>query len=400
MDVSKIRQDFAILQAAKPPVYFDNACMSLRPRQVIAAMNEYYERFPACAARSAHKLGRMATEAYERARQRIARFINARPDEMIFTKNTTEGINLVARALSFARGDVVLGTDKEHNSNLLPWLLLTKEKGIHHFPVVSNPDNTFSMKAFEQELEEHKPKLVAMVHSSNLDGVTIPAQEIVKRAHDAGALVLLDAAQSAPHRAIDVRKIGCDFLAFSGHKMLGPSGTGVLFVSRSVVEQLGQFMIGGETVINSTYDSYELEKSPARFEAGLQNYAGAIGMAAAADYLEKVGLENIHKHELELTKKLTVGISGIEGINTIGPAPEIRSSITSFNIGKVDPHSIAIMLDELANIAIRSGQHCVHSWFNAHGIKGSARASLYLYNTPEEVDTFVETLKKVAKVAK
>ncbi|MEM7813933.1 MAG: cysteine desulfurase [Candidatus Aenigmatarchaeota archaeon] len=400
MNASKIREDFPILQSVKPPIYFDNACMSLRPRQVVAAMNEYYEQYPACVGRSQHRLGKLATEAYERARARIAKFIGAKPEEIIFTRNTTEGINLVARAFPFEKGDVVLGTDKEHNSNLLPWLMLAKERGIRHAICHSNSDNTFSMPNFEDELKANRPKLVAFVHASNLDGVTIPAQEIIKRAHDAGALVLLDAAQSAPHQSIDVRKLGVDFLAFSGHKMLGPSGTGVLYVKRAVVEQLGQFMIGGETVINSTYDSYQLDKPPARFEAGLQNYAGAIGLAAAADYLEKIGLENIRKHELELTKQLTAGISQISGVSIIGPAPELRGGVTSFNVGKLDPHAVAIMLDELAGIAVRSGQHCVHSWFNAHDLKGSVRASLYLYNTEEEVRTFIETLQKIAKTLK
>jgi len=399
VNVAKIREDFPIFQSQPKLIYFDNACMSLRPKQVIAAMNAYYEQYPACAGRSQHRLGRAATEAYERARARIAKFINAKPEEIIFTRNTTEGINLVARALPLGRGDVVLGTDKEHNSNLLPWLL-AKERGIRHAICHSNPDNTFSMQNFENALKADRPQLVAFVHASNLDGVTIPAQEIIKRAHDADALVLLDAAQSVPHQPIDVRKLGVDFLAFSGHKMLGPSGTGVLYVSRAVVERLGQFMIGGETVINSTYDSYQLDRPPARFEAGLQNYAGAIGLAAAADYLEKVGLEGIHAHEVELTKALTDSISRIPGISIIGPSAELRGGVTSFNLEKVDPHTIAIMLDELAGIAVRSGQHCVHSWFNAHGLKGSVRASLYLYNTAEEVAAFAETLQKIAKTLK
>jgi len=327
MNVGKIREDFTVLNAErkKPLIYMDSACMALKPRQVVEAMNSYYNEYPACAGRSVHRLGKAATEAYSRARERIARFIHAKPEEIIFTRNTTEGINLVARALSLGRGDIVLGTDKEHNSNLLPWLLMAKEKGIKHIAAESNADNTFNMENFELALAK-KPKLVAMVHTSNLDGVTIPAHDVVKRAHDARALVLLDAAQSVPHMPIDVRKLDADFLAFSGHKMLGPTGTGVLYIRRSLADKLGQFMIGGETVVNSTYDSYELEKPPARFEAGLQNYAGAIGLAAAAEYLERIGTENIHKHETELNKKLTESISDINGVNIIGPAAELRRS--------------------------------------------------------------------------
>jgi cysteine desulfurase/selenocysteine lyase len=256
------------------------------------------------------------------------------------------------------------------------------------------------MAAFEQALVQHKPKIVTAIHTSNLDGYTTPAKELIKLSHDSGALVVLDGAQSVPHQPVDVHKLDVDFFAFSGHKMLGPTGIGVLYVKRSAMEKLEPFMLGGETVVNSTYDSYELEKPPQRFEAGIQDYSGALGLAAAADYLEKIGLENIQKHESELTKRLAQGIQDISGLSVIGPSAELRSSITSFNIGRVDPHTIAIMLDELANIAVRSGQHCVHSWFNAHKLKGSVRASLYLYNTPEEVDVFTETLKKVAKTVK
>jgi len=400
MNTQKIRDDFAILNVKqkKPLIYMDSACMALKPMQVVEAMHEYYDNYPACVGRSMHKLGRAATEAYAKARQRVARFINAKPEEIIFTRNTTEGINIVARTLGLEHGDVVLTTDKEHNSNLLPWLLLAKERGIHHHIVHSNADNTFNMPNLEKALAD-TPKLISMVHTSNIDGYTTPS-EAIKRAHDSGAFVMLDAAQSAPHMPINVRKMNVDFLAFSGHKMLGPTGMGVLYVSQDVVDELGEFMIGGETVVNSTYDSYKLEKPPMRFEAGLQNYAGAIGLAAAAEYLEKVGLDNIHKHELELTARLTEGIENIPGISFIGPAAELRGGVTSFNVKGIDAHTIAVMLDELANVAIRSGMHCVHSWFNARNLKGSARASLYLYNTKEEVDTFVETMKRIAKVGK
>jgi cysteine desulfurase/selenocysteine lyase len=401
MNVSKIREDFPILQTSKKLIYFDNACTTLKPQQVIDALNEYYVKYPACAVRSLHKLGRAATEAYERSRVRIAKFLNAKPDEIIFTKNATESLNLVARTLKLNKGDAVLATDKEHNSSLLPWLLAVKERGIKRFVVPSNPDNTFDMTAFEKAIGEHKPKLVTAIHASNLDGYTTPAREVIKRAHDANALVVLDGAQSVPHQPIDVRKLNVDFLAFSGHKMLGPTGIGVLYVKRSVMDKLEPFMLGGETVTNTTYTSYDLEKPPARFEAGIQDYSGAMGLAAAAEYLEKIGLENISKHEIGLNARLTKSMQDIPGFNLVGPAkPELRNGIMSFNIAGVDPHTIALMLDELSGIAIRSGQHCVHSWFNAHNIKGTARASLYLYNTQEEIDTFIETMKKIVKVAK
>lgn len=399
LNIEKIRQDFPVLAKPKPPIYFDNACVTLKPKQVIAAINRYYNEFPACGGRSLHRMGRMVTEEVEKARVAVQKFFGAKnPKEIVFTKNTTEGINLVAHSLGLKAGDTVLTTDKEHNSNLLPWQVLAKEKGIRHIIVPSRPDNTFDLLAFAKALENKNVKLVSMVHTSNLDGVTIPAKEIIEHAHDAGALVLLDAAQSAPHREIDVRKLDVDFLACSGHKMLGPSGTGILYGKYHLLEQLSPFMVGGDTVIDTTYTSATMEKPPERFEAGLQDYAGIIGLAEAARYLSAVGLKNIAAHEVELNKRITEGTKNVAGLKIIGPVdPALRSGIFSFNIAGMDPHDIAMLLDRSANIAIRSGAHCVHSWFNAHGIKGSARASMYLYNTPAECDMFVSELAKIAK---
>jgi len=397
LNVEKIRQDFPVLVGPKPPIYFDNACVTMKPKQVIAAINRYYNEFPACGGRSLHRMGRMVTEEMEKARMIVGKFFNAKNyKEVVFTKNTTEGINLVARSLGLKAGDTVLTTDKEHNSNLIPWQMLAKEKGIKHKILTSNPDNTFDMKAFEKAFDK-SVKLVAMVHTSNLDGVSIPVQEIIKIAHDNGALVLLDAAQSAPHKEIDVRKLDVDFLVCSGHKMLGPSGTGILYGKYHLLEQLSPFIVGGDTVIDTTYTTAKMEKPPEKFEAGLQDYAGIIGLAEATRYLSAIGLRNISNHETELNKKITAGLKEC-GLSIIGPAdPALRSGILSFNIAGMDPHDIAMLLDRSAGIAIRSGAHCVHSWFNAHNMKGSARASLYLYNTPAECDIFIEALTKIAK---
>lgn len=406
MDVEKIRADFPVLQEklkGKPIIYFDNACMSLRPVQVVEAMNEYYFKYPGCAGRSMHKIGEMVTEHYEAARKRIAKFIGAKEDkEIIFTRNTTEGLNLVANAFDFKSGDVVLTSDREHNSNLLPWQFLAKRKGIKHEIIFSAPDMTFDLGEFERKVKAigDKLKLVSIVHTSNLDGYTLPVKEVIKIAHAAGAVVMLDAAQSVPHKNIDVRKLDVDFLAFSGHKMMGPSGIGVLYGKYEQLDKLHPFLIGGDTVKDTTYDSCVLMNPPEKFEAGLQNYASAIGLAAAADYLEKVGRENIAAHEAKLNEIITAGIKDIKGLSIIGPAdPKLRSGIISFNIKGMFPHDIAIMLDDTANIMIRSGAHCVHSWFNAHAIRGSARASLYLYNTREEAEMFIEKLKEVAQLA-
>ncbi len=397
LNVEKIRQDFPVLTRPKPPIYFDNACMTMKPKQVIAAINRYYNEFPACGGRSHHKLGRMVTEEVEKSRTVVQKFFGAKnPKEIIFTRNTTESINLIAHSLGLKAGDTVLTTDREHNSNLLPWQMLAK-KGINHNIVPSNPDNTFDIAAFKAAMDK-SVKLVSMVHTSNLDGVTIPAAEIIKIAHDHGALVLLDAAQSAPHKEVDVRKLDVDFLACSGHKMCGPTGTGILYGKYHLLEQLSPFIVGGDTVVNTTYTTAHMEKPPELFEAGLQDYAGIIGLAEATKYLSSIGLRNIEAHEAELNKRITEGLRNVPAVSIIGPVdPKFRSGILSFNVSGMDPHDVAMLLDRSANVAVRSGMHCVHSWFNAHGIKGSARASMYLYNTPAECDIFIEALSKIVK---
>jgi len=387
MDTDKIRQDFPVLK--KGYVYLDSACMSLKPEQVVNAVCKYYHENPACAGRSSHKLGNAVTAEVASARETVAKFIGAkRPEEIIFTKNTTESINLVAHSLDFK--GAVLQTDKEHNSNLLPWLV----RGCKHMIVKSRPDGTFDLDAFEGSLDG--VGLVSMVHTSNLDGTTIPVDNIIKIAHDHGALVLLDGAQSVPHKPVDVRKLNVDLLAFSGHKMLGPTGVGVLYAKADLLEKMRPFMVGGDTVLNSTYTSYEMMKPPEKFEAGLQNYAGIIGLGAAVEYLKKAGLKNVEKHEDELNGRITDALHG--KVDLIGPR-EGRSGIFSFNVRGANPHEVALFLNN-ANIMVRSGMHCVHSWFNAHGMKGSVRASLYLYNTKEDCDRFVDAVEKFLKLVK
>ncbi len=405
MNVTKIREDFPILQEklkGKPIIYFDNACMALRPKQMIDAMNEYYYKYPGCAGRSMHKIGNMATENYEKARKTIAGFLGTNDSrEIVFTRNTTEGINLVANSLGLGKGDIVITSDREHNSNLLPWQMLSKKKGIKHEIVFSAPDTTFDIGEFERKVESvgDSLKLVSIVHTSNLDGYTLPIKKIIDISHDAGALVLVDGAQSVPHQEVDVKKLDIDFLAFSGHKMMGPSGMGVLYGKYELLEKLEPFIIGGDTVKDTTYESCIFLSPPEKFEAGLQNYAGAIGMAAAAKYIEKIGFDKIESHERKLNEIITDGIKDIKGLRILGPQdPKLRSGVISFNIEGIFPHDIAMMMDDMENIMIRSGAHCVHSWFNNYGIRGSARASLYLYNTKEEADLFVATLGKISEL--
>ena len=397
LNVEKIRGDFPILNSSKPPVYFDNACMTLRPRSVVSAMEDYYFKYPGCAGRSLHKIARTVTENFNGARENIQKHFNAKfSREIIFTRNTTEAINIVSRGMGLKKGDRVLTTDREHNSNLMPWLMLSERNGVKHDVVKSNPDNSFNLETFEESMSSDV-KLVSMVHTSNLDGYTIPAEKIIKIAHDYGALVMLDGAQSAAHKRIDLKKLDVDFFACSGHKMLGPSGIGMLYGKEHLLDKLDPYNVGGDTVIDTTYSSYKLSRLPDKFEAGLQDYAGAIGFSAAIDYLKKIGMDNISQHEASMNKIATNGIKDISGLEIIGPADHLlRSGILSFSVKGVSPHDIVMLLDESSNIMMRSGAHCVHSWFNSRGLKdGSVRASFYVYNTKDEVETFVSALPRV-----
>jgi cysteine desulfurase / selenocysteine lyase len=403
MDIKKIRQDFPMLQQGgagkKNLTYFDNACQTLRPKQVLEAINQYYLKSSACSGRSMHSLAAEVTRECDQARVTMAKFLNAaKKEEVVFTRNTTEGINLVANSTGLQKGDVVLITDKEHNSNLIPWLTLAKKIGIVVKIVPSQADNTFDLDAYDKMLDK-TVRLVSFGWTSNLDGVTIPAAEVIKKAHQNGSLTLLDAAQTAPHHRINVKALDADFVAFSGHKMLGPSGMGVLYGKYQLLEKLDPFLVGGDTVLSSTYDSCEFLPPPEKFEAGLQDYAGIMGMGAAAKYLMDVGFDAIEKQELLLNQAITAEIKDFPRLKLLGPAdPRLRGGIVSFYIEGVDSHRIALMLDQMATIMVRSGQHCVHSWFNAHQIKGSVRASLYFYNTLEEAALFTSSLNKIGKV--
>jgi len=402
MDIKKIRQDFPMLQEGggkKPVVYLDSACQSLRPKAVIDAIDQYYLKTSACGGRSMHHLAAEVTRACDQARASLAKFLGAaKKEEIVFTRNTTEAINLVAQSLELKAGDAVLISDKEHNSNLVPWLWMAKKKGIEVRVTPTREDNTFDMAAFEQRLDQ-KVRLVAMGYTSNLDGVSIPAEEIVKRAHHNGSLVLLDAAQAAPHRKIAVKNLDVDFLALSGHKLLGPSGTGLLYAKYRLLEEMDPFLVGGDTVASTTYTSYEFLPPPEKFEAGLQDYAGMIGLGAAVEYLMKVGFDAIQKQEQLVNEALTAQLKSLPGLKLIGPADaKLRGGIFSFYTEGIDSHRVALMLDQMANIQVRSGQHCVHSWFNARKIAGSVRASAYFYNTLEEAALLVSSLQKIRKV--
>ncbi|NYZ80048.1 cysteine desulfurase [Candidatus Micrarchaeota archaeon] len=386
------REDFKILERV---TYLDSACMSLKPKSVVAKMNEYYSDYPACGGRSHHKLAERVAKETDAARKNVQKLVGAkRPEEIIFTRNTTEAINLIANVFPLQKGDVVLTSDKEHNSNLLPWQLLSERRGVKH-EIVST-DGDFA-ENFEKKITKNV-KLVSLVHTSNVDGTTLPVEKVIKISHDYGAKVLLDAAQSAPHREINVRKLDVDFIAASGHKMLGPTGVGFLYGKYNELDVLPQFMVGGETVKNTTYETRVVEDLPLRFEAGLQDYAGIIGLGEAVNYLARVGMSKIERNDYELNKMITDTLVS-HGAEILGPKDAAsRSSIASFNFKNKDAHQIAMLMDSIGNVELRSGMHCVHSWFNARKIKGSVRASTYLYNEKADAEKFAETLGKVLKI--
>ncbi len=401
IDISNARKDFPVLSTeleGRNPIYFDNACMTLKPVQVTDAIMKYYHEYPGCGGRSVHDFATMVTNKYDDSRTKLKNFINAsRFDEIVFTRNTTEAINLVAHSFWFEEGDIVLTTDKEHNANLVPWHLIRQTKGTSHDVVLSNEDNTFNIENFKERMDK-KVKLVSMTHTANLDGVTNPVRDIIEIAHDNGALVMLDAAQSVPHQKVDVQELDVDFFAFSIHKMVGPTGMGILFGKHELLDRLDPFIGGGGSVQQTCYTDSKFLPPPEKFEAGLQNYAGAIGAGAAVDYLLSHGLDEIHDHEVMLNKLVSRGLAD-QGCTIIGPEdPSLRGGITSFNIPGIDPHEVSMFVNEMSKIMIRSGLHCVHSWFTAKNINGSARASFYLYNTSEEVKLFLESIEQLIEI--
>ncbi|MBR9706884.1 MAG: aminotransferase class V-fold PLP-dependent enzyme, partial [Candidatus Diapherotrites archaeon] len=393
------RKDFPLLSNefnGKPWTYLDNAAMSLKPRQVVEAMQDYYYNFSSVTGRSMHHLASETQMKCSEAREKVAKFLNAGLNEVVFTRNATESLNLLSHSLKLKSGDKVLTSDREHNSNLIPWLML-REKGVRHAVVPSNEDSTFDLNAFQESLSKDV-KLVSIVHASNLDGYVLPLKEIVKMTHDVGALIAVDAAQSAPHSKLDVKQLDVDFLALSSHKMLGPTGMGVLFSKSDLLNDLNPFLTGGSTVSDSTYDSYEFLKGPERFEAGLQDFAGIIGTGAAVDYVSRIGFDDIQSNDLRLNSFVSKQLGDMSNISILGPSdPSLRSSVVSFTVKGVDPHDVALVLDESSNICVRSGMHCCHSWFNAHSIGGSVRASFYFYNTLDEAKLFTEALKNVVE---
>jgi cysteine desulfurase/selenocysteine lyase len=400
MNVDKIREDFPILKRlinGKKLIYFDNAATSQKPIQVIDAISDYYKNHNANVHRGVHKLSEEATQLYEEARTKIKNFINASTEkEIIYVRNASEAINLVMYAWgkkNINKGDKIVVSIMEHHSNFVPWQQLAKEKNAKLEFLFVNEEGEIE----EKELEKiHGAKLVAITHVSNVLGSIVDVKTITKIAHGEDALCLVDGSQSVPHMPLDVRSIGCDFLAFTGHKMLGPTGIGVLYGKEEILNDMEPFMFGGDMIFEVHKESTRWNELPYKFEAGTPNIAGAIGLGAAVDYLKKIGMHYIRKHEKELTEYAIKKMSEVKGIRVLGTKnAEKRGGVIAFNIDKIHPHDVAALLGE-DGIAIRSGHHCAMPLHEELKESASARASFYLYNTKEEIDVFVESLKKVS----
>ncbi len=404
-DVAAIRKDFPILdrtvRGGKPLIYLDSANTSQKPRQVIDAMTEFYERYNANIHRATHELGEEATEAYEGARAKVAAFIGAsEQSEVVFTKNVSEAINLVAYSLGnsgrIGAGDEIVVTEMEHHSNLVPWQLLCQRTGarLRWFSVTKDGRLDLGQAG---DLINERTKVVAIAHQSNVLGTINPVSEIAARAHAAGALVLADAAQSVPHGLVDVSSLGADLVGFTGHKMCGPTGIGVLWARRQLLEELPPFLGGGEMIESVWMDHSTYAAPPHKFEAGTMPIAEAVGLGAAIDYLSDLDLTAARAHEQQLLGRALAALCDIEGVRILGPAGTAdRGSALSFTVKGVHPHDISQVLDD-AGVAVRAGHHCAWPLHRALGVQSSTRASFYLYNTMDEVEALADGIRTAQK---
>lgn len=400
----EIRKDFPILQRkthdSVPLVYLDSTATSQKPTPVIEAMNDYYRRSNANIHRGVHTLAEEATAMYEDARAKIAKFINApSAKQVIYTRNATESINLVAYTWARANlkaGDLVILTEMEHHSNLVPWLMLQAERGIELDFISVTEDGLLDLDSYKTLLSR-TPKLVAFTHMSNVLGTINPAADIIRMAHAAGAITVVDAAQSVPHLSVDVQALDADFLAFSAHKMCGPTGIGALYGKTELLESMPPFLGGGDMIKEVKLRSFRPNTLPHKFEAGTPAIAEAVGFGAAVDYLTKIGMDNIAAHEHEITEYALERLEEIPGVKLFGPSADKKGGVASFTFDGVHPHDVAQILDR-DGIAIRAGHHCAQPLHEKFGIPATSRASFYLYNTKEEVDLLVNGIYKVKEL--
>ncbi len=404
LDLPSIRADFPILgrtlRPGVPLVYLDSTATTQKPQAVLDAMQAYYQQNNANIHRGVHTLAEEATLLYEQARQKVADFIHAaNVEQVIFTRNTTESINLVAQSWGrtfLQPGDCVVLTEMEHHANLVPWQMLAAERGVNLEFIAVRQDGLLDL-AHYQQLLARGPKLVAFAHVSNVLGTINPAQHIIQLAHQAGALTLLDAAQSAPHLPLDVQALDADFVAFSAHKMLGPTGIAVLYGKAALLEAMPPFLGGGDMIKRVHLRSFVANDLPYKFEAGTPAIAEAIGFGAAIDYLQAVGLPAIHAHEQALVALALAGLADLPGVRVLGPSAAERGGLVSFAFDSVHPHDVAQVLDRLG-IAVRAGHHCAQPLHDKFGLMATTRASFYLYSTPAEVSQLLAGLGKVLEM--
>ena len=402
-DVARIRQDFPILSRkvnGVPLVYLDNAATSQKPESVIRSLVDYYERYNSNVHRGVHTLSMEATDAMEEARAKVANFINAEsPNCVIWTRGATEALNLVARSWAMEHvkpGDEIVTTAMEHHSNLIPWQQVARERGaeLRFLPVAE--DGTLDLSEVDSIIGP-RTRLVTVVHMSNSLGTVNPVKELGAKARAVGAAFLVDGAQSVPHMPVDVQDIDCDFLAFSGHKMLGPTGIGALYVRREVLERMEPFLVGGEMVLQVTYEDATWNDLPMRFEAGTPNVADAIGLGAAVDYLQALGMDHVREHEAQITQHALDAFRQLEDVDVFGPPdPAKRGGVIPFHTSEVHAHDFGTVLDK-RGIAVRTGHHCTMPLMGTLGVDATARASFYVYNTEEEVDMLVDAVRETMR---
>ncbi len=402
LDLKKIRADFPILAQevnGKPLVYFDNGATSQKPQQVIDVINTYYSNENSNIHRGIHTLSQVATDAYEKARKVVQAFINAEHEhEVIFTSGTTGSINTIASSFGKAHlkeGDEIIISTMEHHSNIVPWQMICEEKGANLKVVPINDAGEFLFDEYEKLLSS-KTKLVAVTHVSNTLGTINPVKEIIAKAQEHGALTLIDGAQAVPHKKVDVRDLDCDFYVFSGHKMLGPTGVGILYGKETILNELPPYQGGGDMIKTVTFEKTTYNELPHKFEAGTPNIVGGIALASAIEYMNAIGIDNIASYEDELLTYATAQIKTIEGVRIIGEAQN-KASVLSFVVDGTHPSDIGMIVDKLG-IAIRTGHHCTEPLMNRFNIPGTARASFAFYNTTKEIDVFIEALKKAIKM--
>ncbi len=403
LDVEQVRADFPILSRRvheKALVFLDSAASSQKPRQVLEAMEKAYEECYANVHRGVYTLSEEATNCYEAARDKVASFINAPTRRgIIFTRNATESINLVAYSWGRANigpGDRILLTEMEHHSNIVPWQLLAQEKGAELVYLPITDDGLLQMERLDDLLDE-RVRLVAFTMMSNVLGTITPAREIVQRAHAAGAVVLVDGAQGVPHLPVDVQALGCDFLAFSGHKMCGPTGIGVLYGKEELLEKMPPFMGGGDMIRHVGLYESTWNELPYKFEAGTPAIVEAVGLGAAVDYLAGLGMEAVAAHEAETVAYAMERLAALEGLHIAGPPADRRGGVIAFTFRSIHPHDVAHLLD-LEGVAVRAGHHCAQPLHKRLGLVATTRASFYIYNTTQEADRLAEALEKVAQV--